>query len=165
TYQFRSDHVTDLVRISEIESASINHEIEQDNEIAHANVRIRLTDNVDNDVFESMKTIIVDGLLRRSRGPIRHACDGDGGINPHPKDSLPDAPGGPYRDDRTDLRRLWHQCRFFVLVFLWNIYQVWFHANGRNEGTVTGLRQGVLRVRRLAGPTRSGLEGRRGGHQ
>jgi hypothetical protein len=115
-YRFKARDVRTLFgnrQLPEIANANVCHAIE-DGEIAHASLEIRLVDGVAGDAIEAVKTAIVDRLWHASLGPTRHACGVDWGLDPHPSNKLPDAPGGPYVDDRSRPRKLWDLVRFWT---------------------------------------------------
>jgi hypothetical protein len=106
-------------QLPEITGAVVLHVVE-DNEIAHANVRITLA-NVASGRVEELKTAIVDRLWQVSRGPLHHRCVSDHDINPHPSNAMLDPPGGAYFDDRSLIYRAWYIVRFWLLAGLWRL--------------------------------------------
>jgi hypothetical protein len=83
--------------LAEVFASDILHIIEHD-EIAHANIQIRLAAHVDEDSVEGIKTVIVDRLWHSSRGPLRHICDVDGDLIPRLEEDDPSAPAVMHGD-------------------------------------------------------------------
>jgi hypothetical protein len=102
--------------LEEILSADVVHHIE-DGEIAHTDLRIVLKNSGDPGI-EGTKTAIVDRLWNTCSGPLRHTCDFDQDLTPHPRSGLSNAPKGPYSDSRSGLQRLWHVVRFRLCKWL-----------------------------------------------
>ncbi len=101
--------------IHEVLFADVVHHPEN-GEIAHTDLRIVLrSDTFD---VEGTKTAIVVSLWNSSSGPLRHICNYDTDINPHPSSLLPTAAGGAYSDSRTRLERYWFVLRFWILDWL-----------------------------------------------
>jgi hypothetical protein len=119
-YQLRAAAVRALTVIeglNEIASADVVHNTEE-GEIAHADLRIVLKSGEALNI-ESTKTVIVDRLWNACRGPLKHVCDPDQGIDPHPSSRLITAPTGAYSDTRSQLLRLWFIIRYRVCDWLW----------------------------------------------
>jgi hypothetical protein len=119
-YVVRADAVRALVALpglNEILSAEVVHHIEQ-GEIAHADLRIvlRPEGGFSN---ESTKTAIIDRLWNACYGPMRHVCDCDKAVTPHPSLMLQTAPRGLYSDDRSHIVRLWSLVRYWVCKWRW----------------------------------------------
>ena len=117
-YQLRADSVRALTNdLSEIAFADVVHHIE-DGEIAHADLIIvlKVADGLD---IENTKTAILDRLWNSNRGPLKHICNCDKEIAPHPSLSLPTAPCGGYSDNRSHILRLWFIIRYRVYHWLW----------------------------------------------
>ena len=102
--------------LHEISSADIIHHIEE-GEIAHTDLRIVLKAGQFD--IEGTKTAIVDRLWNTCTGPLRHICDCDTEIEPHPNSRLETPPAGQYFDTRSYLRRLWFFIRFQVCSWWW----------------------------------------------
>jgi len=116
-YRLSADTVRALrADLDEVESADVIHNIEE-GEISHTDLRIVLipSDGLDR---ENTKTAIVDRLWYACCGPLRHTCDCDFGINPHPSLSLITAPKGACSDTRSSFYRLWSIIRYRVDVWL-----------------------------------------------
>jgi hypothetical protein len=77
-------------------------------------LQIRLVDGVVGDAIEDVKTAIIDRLWHASTGPTLCTCSIDRELEPHPRTMLHGAPGGPYTDDRSLARQLWHLVRFWT---------------------------------------------------
>ena len=102
--------------LSEISSADIVHEIEE-GELAHANLRI--FPQVGNSIDEGTKTAILDRFWNACSGPLKHKCDCDHDINPHPSVKLISPPAGAYIDSRSFLFRCWCIIRFELYNWVW----------------------------------------------
>lgn len=119
-YQLKGSAVRALATVGdldEIVSANVVHRVEE-GEIAHTDLRIVLKKSDDLNI-EDTKTAIVDRLWSACRGPIRHTCDCDQKIEPHPSAALGIPPVGPYSDNRSSLARRWCISRFRVLNWIW----------------------------------------------
>jgi hypothetical protein len=128
-YRLNARHIRGLATtegLPEVATADVVHEVE-DNEIAHASLRVVLRDGIGEEDIEGVKTVIADRIWNNSRGPITHKCDGDSDLNPHPNVNLEAAPLGPYVDDRPSMRRVWFLVRFWWLYFGWKV-QMYQHA-------------------------------------
>lgn len=120
-YQLKASAVRALVgaeNLDEILSADVVHHIEE-GEIAHANVRIILKPGVD---IAGTKTAIIDRLSNVWTGPLRHKCDCDLDIDPHPSLDLNTPSAGPYFDTRSGLSRLWYLIRFQAHYWFWRSF-------------------------------------------
>ncbi len=84
----------------EISSADIIHDMEG-GEKAHASLRIAPREG--HSISDGTKTVILDRLWNTCSGPLRHTCDCDHDVNPHPSKSLPIPPSGPYIDPHSDI--------------------------------------------------------------
>jgi hypothetical protein len=118
SYKFSSDEIrslSDLNGLQAIRSSMVVHEIEN-HEIAHANCRIQIDTNGDEDLAEPVKTAIVDRLWHICVGPSRYICPINKGISDHPSAFLGDAPRGPYVDDRSFLQT------FADIISYWAYY-------------------------------------------
>jgi hypothetical protein len=98
----------------------IVHQIEND-QIAHAALKIELNQNVPEAAIEGIKTAIVDRLWRWSHGPVLHRCKTDRKLVPHPNTLLPTGPAGAYIEDRTIRTRIWYLVRFWFLLAAWKL--------------------------------------------
>jgi hypothetical protein len=133
-YHIKAYRIRDLARIPqvpEIVEADVIHLIETD-ELAHANLEIRLQDGLEADVIDIVKTAIVAHLWASSRGPLPHTCPADAGDASHPSERLENPPSGKYFDDRSYAARHWFALRAWVLGRLWR----WLapHAQPRTAG-------------------------------
>jgi hypothetical protein len=106
--------------LEEIATAEVVHQVEN-NEIAHVASLIRLHHAADEEGIEGVKTAIVDRLWNGCSGPLKHTCDPDGDLDPHPSNSLELAPLGLYVENRTRLQRAWSLVRYCILVFIWKL--------------------------------------------
>jgi hypothetical protein len=119
-YELRARNVRELPtseNLDELLSADVIHHVE-DGEIAHTNLRIILRPGTAVSP-ESTKTAIIDRLWALSRGPLKHSCDCDKDIDPHPSSGLPVGPNGPYLDSRSSLLRRWCVVRFQIFNWIW----------------------------------------------
>jgi hypothetical protein len=117
-YKLSADTVRALrTDLDEVESADVIHNIEE-GEFSHTDVRIVLIPSVGLD-RENTKTAIVDRLWYACTGPLRHICDCDMEINPHPSSNLITAPSGAYLDTRSSFYRIWSIIRYRIYVWLW----------------------------------------------
>lgn len=105
--------------LDEISSADIIHHIE-DGEIAHTDLRIFIKPGTVN--IEDTKTAIVDRLWNSCSGPLKHICDCDLDISPHPSLSLTTPPAGAYADTRRYFSRLWCILRFQIHLWVWRSF-------------------------------------------
>jgi len=122
-YQLKASAVRALVsadNLTEILSADVIHHIEEE-EIAHTDVRIRLKPGVGVDI-ENTKTAIIDRLSNVWTGPLRHQCECDLDIDPHPSLELSTPSAGPYFDARSSFCRLWCVIRFQACYWLWRTF-------------------------------------------
>jgi hypothetical protein len=85
----------------------------EDGEIAHTDLRVFLTPEPFD--VEGTKTAVLDRLWHASSGPLRHTCECDLDLHPHPNLKLIEAPLGPYLDRRSWVSRLWYLFRFEFL--------------------------------------------------
>jgi len=106
--------------LSEVATADITHEVEN-NEIAHASLKIELDAGVHEDAIEGVKTAIVACLWRRSCGPLLHRCNVDCNLAPHPSAQLPLGPSGPYVEDRSIGMRIFYLIRFWFVYTAWKV--------------------------------------------
>jgi hypothetical protein len=130
-YQFKAGDVRSLFPLPafpEVTAAEVTHVIEQ-GEIAHASLHIHLTVGPSGSV-EEIKTAVIDRLWRASRGPLRHSCTWDGEVDPHPNTMIPEAPRGPYSDDRSATEYLIFLIRFW-LVSLHCRFTTWWGSTPR----------------------------------
>jgi hypothetical protein len=119
-YQVRASAVRALPNeVDEVEFADVVHHTES-GEIAHTDLRIVLFPRPDLNV-ESATTAIVDRLWNNFSGPLRHICDCDQEVNPHPSAKLDAAPLGEYSDNRSRYYRRWSIIRWRLLSWLWEI--------------------------------------------
>jgi hypothetical protein len=108
----------DNVRVS---AAEVVHHIE-DGEIAHTAVRIMPMPDAD---IENTKTAIIDRLSNLWTGPLRHTCECDEDIDPHPSFALTVPPAGEYFDTRSHLSILWYLFRFWACYWVWRVRANW----------------------------------------
>jgi hypothetical protein len=76
-------------------SADVVHHVEN-GEIAHADLRILVRPGHQND--EGTKTAILVRLWDSCRGPLRHKCECDQDVTPHPNSALEKAPLGSHTE-------------------------------------------------------------------
>lgn len=117
-YEVKAGLVRSLVGVeglSDLASADVTHLIE-DGEIAHAELRFKLSSEAMS--IEGTKTAIVVSLLNGVSGPIKHLCECDRDITPHPSTMLTTGQLGEFVDRRSFLERLWHIGRFHLLRYL-----------------------------------------------
>jgi hypothetical protein len=122
-YQLKAMHVHELAvtpALPEVAAADIVHKVE-DNEIAHAGLKVRLVEHVDEESIEGVKTAIAAQLWEKSRGPMLHICKDDRGVADHPNYNLEPAPLGPYVDERSLLTRFGCLLRFWFLLGAWKL--------------------------------------------
>lgn len=119
-----------LIGLEEVSSADVLHSVEE-GEIAHTDLRIVLKPNTGRDV-EGTKTAILDRLWRASSGPMKHICEEDSGIKPHPNSRLQTPPGGPYVDPRSFIERLFYVVRFAVCEWTWRKILRHFHPAAKD---------------------------------
>jgi len=118
-YQLTAKAIRELASIQnpgEISSAEATHDIEE-GEIAHTDLRIVVSQNGPS--IDSTKTAIIDRLWAVCYGPLRHSCNCDREIGPHPSSKLEMPYGRPYHDGRSRLCRWWYVLRFRALHWLW----------------------------------------------
>ena len=118
-YQFTAKAVRDLKStplLNEIEWADVVHNIEE-GEISHTDLRIVLKPGCTNK--NSAKTAIIDRLWAACSGPLRHSCNCDQDVHPHPSSRLSTPSRGDYTDTRCWLSRRWYIMRFGALHWLW----------------------------------------------
>lgn len=118
-YQLTAKAVRELATQNpgEISRANVKHHIEG-GEIAHTDLRIAPNPNVP---LDSVKTVLLDRLWNAYSGPLRHKCDCDRDIDPHPSSKLSTPFRGDYADTRTCLSRRWYVVRFRALHWLWRV--------------------------------------------
>lgn len=95
SYHLKTSVVRQLVgsdELPELSTAYVLHEIEND-EIAHANLRIIIREDWQGDIAATM-TAIVDRLWNGCQGPLKHICDCDRSVLPHPSAELSTPPSG-----------------------------------------------------------------------
>lgn len=102
-----------------ISSADIIHHIER-GEIAHTDLIISLKPGSSS--VDGTMTEIVDRLWYACSGPLKHICDYDRDVEPHPSSYLDTPPGGPYLDTRSNLSRLWSLVRFYIYSCVWHSF-------------------------------------------
>lgn len=107
-----------LAGLEEISFANVVHLVER-GEIAHTELEIVLKPGAN---VQASATAIIDRLWNACSGPLKHICDGDNDVMPHPSASLPVAPCGPYSDDRSRITRLWHLVRFRAYSWCWRAF-------------------------------------------
>lgn len=120
-YQFNGDAVRALKgakNLSEVETADVVHRIENNGELAHAALIVRLRRPATN--IEATKTAIIVSIWAKTVGPLRHvcACDKDLG-DLHPSLKMEDAPKGTQEEHRRLIQRVWHQVRFQFDRIVW----------------------------------------------
>jgi hypothetical protein len=97
-YQLRTEDIRRLSeepQLPEVTKAQVLHIVEDD-ELAHANMRIEVDTGGDEEAIEPVKTLIVDRLWNKSAGPARHICPPDQHVQGHPSTALEDGPNGSY---------------------------------------------------------------------
>jgi hypothetical protein len=105
-YQIKVEDIRSLARLpqlSEVKKAQVLHIVE-DSELAHSNMQIEVDTGGDEDAIEPIKTLIVDRIWSKSRGPSRHVCRRDKGLADHPSKWLTAGPNGAHVDGRSRLR-------------------------------------------------------------
>jgi hypothetical protein len=120
-YHLGASTVRQLARTAELPevlTADIVHKIEND-EIAHAALKVELRDDVDEEAAEHVKTVIADRLWNGSRGPSKHRCRVDRKLTAHPSAAHDIAPLGSYVDDRTISQQVFYLIRYWYLYFVW----------------------------------------------
>jgi hypothetical protein len=123
TYRLTAQTIHNLIfspDFREILSTQVTHKIEE-GEIAHVDVRVVLNSGWSD--IEGTKTAIMDRLWSKSTGPLKHVCEYDQDIDPHPNAQLETPPGGDYED-----RRSWWVWSFFVVRF--HMLCFWNHLSG-----------------------------------
>ena len=103
SYHLKANAIRALVTTAgrgEISSADIIHDMEE-GEAAHASLRIVPREG--HSFAEGTKTEILDRLWNACSGPLRHTCDCDRDVNPHPSENLDTPPSGPYIDTRSEI--------------------------------------------------------------
>jgi hypothetical protein len=123
-YQISARSIEELGRtpnLPEVKVSQVIHVVEA-GEFAHANLRLEVDTQGDEDAIEPIKTLIIDRLWERSRGPAIHVCDCDAGVNPHPSALLQQSPLGPYVDTRSKLAVAFAVAVYFVFHYprLWS---------------------------------------------
>jgi hypothetical protein len=120
-YQLRASAIRALPNeVDEIASADVIHHIES-GEISHTDLRIVLATGSGLNV-ETTKTAIMDRLWWHVfRGPMKHICDCDNAIVPHPNSNLDAAPLGACVDTRSNFERRWSVVRYGVFSWLWRV--------------------------------------------
>jgi hypothetical protein len=111
-YRLMARSVRELVgteKLTELVAADVTH-LPEDGEVAHVELRLVFADGATNK--EGTKTVIVDRLLHATTGPLRHVCDADIDLNPHPGKALATAFGGECVDRYPKLSHLWRVIRF-----------------------------------------------------
>jgi hypothetical protein len=103
--------------------ADVVHQIEN-NEIAHAALKIELDQNVQEDAIEGVKTAIVDRLWYWSYGPLLHRCYADRNLVPHPNTRLPPGLSGQYVESRSVAKRMCDLVRFGFLYAAWKAHLI-----------------------------------------
>jgi hypothetical protein len=117
-YKLRASAVRALPNeVDEVRFADVVHRTES-GEIAHTDLRIVLFQRADLNV-ESTKTAILACLWNVCQGPLRHMCDCDSEVNPHPNLNLDVAPLGEYSDARSHCDRRWSTIRYRALNWMW----------------------------------------------
>jgi hypothetical protein len=120
-YQLKAINVRELSNtegLPEVAEAEIIHRIE-DGEISHAGFRVLLSENVDEEDAEDVKTAIADRLWNSSRGPLKYECAQDRTLNPHPNTRLQRAPLGDFVDRRSAGAKAWYVIRYWVAYVMW----------------------------------------------
>jgi hypothetical protein len=126
-YQLRADAVRALVTDDKLDEISSNeilsvdvvHHIEA-GEIARTDSKVLLKPKVTNIAFT--KTAILVGLWNACSGPLRHTCDSDLNVNPHPNINLITAPAGECSYTRPYFNRLWYLVRFQARYWFWRVF-------------------------------------------
>jgi hypothetical protein len=106
--------------LTEVLGADVEHKIEN-GELAHVAAFITIRVPEDEEAIEGVKTIIVDRLWNSCRGPIKHICEVDRALDPHPNSNLEPAAQGPYVDGRSTVRRIFCLWRYRLLTIGWKI--------------------------------------------
>ena len=120
-YQLRAAAVRSLSAVeelNEIVSADVVHRVEK-GEIAHTDLRIVLTQEVDFDI-ENTKTAIVDRLWSFCCGPLKHKCECEKDNEAHPSSDLIEGPRGAYSDTRPYMFRLWSIITYRIFNCMWH---------------------------------------------
>ncbi len=89
--------------LSQVKTIELFHSVEN-GEFAHANLRIEVDTNGDEEAVEPIKTEIVDRLWRLSAGPEKYVCLRDERLQPHPSELLSTGHRGRYVERRTKRR-------------------------------------------------------------
>jgi len=106
--------------LGEIASANVVHRIEENGEIAHAELKVTLK-STGSDV-EGTKTAIIDRLWNACAGPMAHVCECDVDVAPHPSGHLTTPPSGQYLDTRSYLSCLWFLIGFHIRSWYWRTF-------------------------------------------
>lgn len=122
-YQFSVDAVRLLKgakNLKDIVSAEVVHRIEENGELAHAALLVKLKD-ASRDI-ENLKTAIVAVLWKRTNGPFKHICSCDRDLkNNHPNLRMEDAPNESPPNPRSLGVQLWRWMRFQVDRVIWHV--------------------------------------------
>jgi len=95
--------ITQLLPV-EVAAVSVVHQPEDD-QIAHVGLHITLNPNpLDR---EDTKTAVLACLLRACAGPLRHICENDKDVNPHPSAQLSGGHRGDFIDERPKTQKAW----------------------------------------------------------
>jgi hypothetical protein len=126
-YQLTARSVRALVgtpNLEEIASSNVTHHPE-DGEIAHIDLAIRINANPVN--IETTKTAILDRLWAASCGPLKHVCECDADLVPHPNSTLVDGPAGACEDNRRAYLRRWRIARLNLCTLFYRIERLAAH--------------------------------------
>lgn len=96
--------------MDDVIAVEVNHQIEN-GQLAHIDLQFRIRHGAD---IEASKTAIIDRLWAICSGPLRHVCECDTDLNPHPSSVLTDPPSGPSINNRSFLRKCWCMIVFYV---------------------------------------------------
>ena len=117
-YRVRAGAIRALpAEVSAVEFADVVHRTES-GELAHTDLRIKLYPGPDSNI-EGTKTQILDRLWNACCGPLRHICECDKEVIPHPSAALLNAPFGACSDTRSWLERWFSLIRYRVYDSLW----------------------------------------------
>lgn len=109
--------------LPELKTIDALHAVEEDGEIAHANLRFKLVDDFSGS-YEELKTIFADAMWRSSRGPLKHVCAKDEALTFHPSEKLIEPALGEFLDARSVLVRLRMLVGAQIRKVCWRLNQV-----------------------------------------
>jgi len=87
--------------LPQVKDVQVIHCVEN-GEFAHANLRIVIDTNGDEEAVEGVKTLIVDRLWAHSSGPAKYSCLSDERLEPHPSEWLMQGGKGAFSEERSN---------------------------------------------------------------